>query len=119
MSMITPYTPTNKYSIGAQYAFDMGNMGSLTPRIDYSYQTQIFTDATNASTNLIPGYGIANFHLTWNSEDETWSAAVVVTNLADDYHYLTIFDNMRGSAGYETGEPDRPREFAFTIKRKF
>jgi len=62
--MIAPYTPENKWSLGAQYQFGLGNGGTLTPRIDVSYQDDGLLDAVNAPSNLIENYTMVNARLT-------------------------------------------------------
>ncbi|MBN1904501.1 MAG: TonB-dependent receptor [Deltaproteobacteria bacterium] len=116
LDMTTPYTPENKFSIGAQYRFDLGNMGDLTPRIDYSYQSKTYSTAVNTPLNKIDSYGLANARLTWRSEDIKWQASLEVTNITDEYYYLTIYD-LYDAAGYISGQPGHPREWALTIKR--
>ncbi|MEI9850494.1 MAG: TonB-dependent receptor [Sphingomonas sp.] len=59
-----PYTPKWKWSIGAQYDIDLGTAGSLTPRFDAAYQSDIYTVSANRATNLIEAYTIANARLT-------------------------------------------------------
>jgi iron complex outermembrane recepter protein len=116
LDMTTPYTPENKYSIGAQYKFDLGKMGDITPRIDYSYQSETYSTATNTSYNRIGSYDLTNARLTWRSQDLKWQASFEVTNLTDEYYYLTIYD-LYQAAGYVGGQPGRPREMALTVKR--
>jgi iron complex outermembrane recepter protein len=118
LGMITPYTPENKASFGVQYAFSLGGGGSITPRLDVSYQDQVYANAVNADTNLIDAYTLTNGRLTWRSGNETWEAALEVTNLTDEYFYVTLFD-LWGPAGYIHGQPARPREAAMTFKRSF
>src|SRR5690606_16853427 len=65
-----PYTPKWKWSIGAQYDIDLGNSGSLTPRIDAAYQGDVYSSASNRSSNLIENYTIANARITWRNRDE-------------------------------------------------
>jgi iron complex outermembrane receptor protein len=118
--MITPYTPNVKYSIGAQYKLDMPEgYGTVTPRVDWSYQSHVYTDPNNRPSNLIPGYGLMNLRLTWASSDEDWQAAFEMTNVTDKYYYLSIFDLTKSATGYTFGQPGAPREWAFTLKRKF
>jgi iron complex outermembrane receptor protein len=118
LGMITPYTPENKASAGVQYAFSLGGGGSVTPRLDVAYTDQVYSNAVNADTNLIDAYTISNARLTWRSGDDTWEAALEVTNLTDEYYYVTLFD-LWGPAGYIHGQPSRPRESAITFKRSF
>jgi iron complex outermembrane receptor protein len=117
LGMIAPYTPENKFSFGAQYEFGVGQ-GTLTPRIDASFQDDIYSDATNAPTNLIESYTLVNARLTWRSMDEDWQLALEATNLTDEYYYVTLFD-LWGPVGYVHGQPGRPREYALTIRRDF
>jgi iron complex outermembrane recepter protein len=119
LGMITPYTPENKWSLGAQYEFGTGNGGSVTPRIDVSYQGDIYASAVNAPTNFIGDYTTVNARLTWRSADDAWQVALEGTNLTDEYYYVTLFDLTGGAAGYIHGQPSRPREWAVGVKRNF
>jgi iron complex outermembrane receptor protein len=119
LGMITPYTPENKASLGLQYEFGLRNGGALTPRIDASYQDQVYANAVNAPTNLIDAYTLVNARLTWRSASNAWQVSVEGTNLADKYYYVTLFDLSSNAAGYIHGQPSRPREWAMTVKRSF
>jgi len=118
-SMISPFTPENKASLGIQYEFGLGKHGSITPRLDVAYTDQVYSSAVNASTNLIPSYSLANVRVTWRSEDEAWRVALEGTNVTDKYYYLTLFDLSRNAAGYINGQPGRPEEWAITFTRNF
>jgi iron complex outermembrane receptor protein len=117
--MISPYTPENKFSFGAQYEFSLGDMGTLTPRIDLSYTDDVYGSAVNAATNFIDDYTLVNARLTWRSEDDAWQIAFEATNLTDKYYYVTMFDLSPPAAGYVHGQPSRPFEWAITVKRRF
>jgi iron complex outermembrane receptor protein len=114
-----PFTPENTWSIGAQYTFELGDdMGDLTARLDYAYEDDHYAAALNTRTALIGSKGILNGRLTWRSEDTKWEFTLEGTNLTDKYYYLTLYDLLT-AAGYTSGQPARPRELAFTIKRFF
>jgi iron complex outermembrane receptor protein len=117
LGMITPYTPENKFSLGAQYEFEVGN-GTLTPRIDASFQDDVFSNATNGPMNFIEAYTLVNARLTWRSMNEDWRLALEATNLTDEYYYVTLFD-LWGPVGYVHGQPGRPREYALSVNRSF
>jgi iron complex outermembrane receptor protein len=119
VGMITPYTPENKASFGLQYRFRLANGGSITPRIDVSYQDQVYANAVNAPTNLIDAYTLVDARMTWRSADDQWEVALQGTNLADKYYYVTLFDLTSSASGYINGQPSRPREWAMSIKRNF
>jgi len=114
-----PYTPEWKWSIGAQYEIDLGNSGSLTPRIDGSYQSKVYTVSANRSSNRIDGYGTANARLTWRNKDRDLDVSFEVTNLFDEYYLLTLYDQTVGGQGYANAQPGRPREWAVSVKKKF
>ncbi|MCW2393597.1 MULTISPECIES: TonB-dependent receptor [unclassified Sphingobium] len=114
-----PYTPEWKWSLGVQYKIDLGTAGSLTPRVDGSYQSKVYTVSANRSSNRIDAYGVANARLTWRNADEDLDVSFEVTNLFDEYYLLTIYDQTVGSQGYSNGQPGRPREWAVSVKKKF
>jgi len=116
--MIAPYTPETKMSFGLQYEFMLRNKGTVTPRIDASYTDQVYAQAVNAPTNLIPAYTLLNTRITWHAPNNPWQFAVEGTNLTNKYYYVTLFDLM-SAAGYIHGQPSRPREWAMTFKRTF
>ena len=114
-----PYTPKWKWSAGAQYEIDLGSAGSLTPRLDASFQSKIYTVSANRATNRIDAYTVANARMTWRNADADLDVSLEVTNLFDEYYLLTIYDQTVGGQGYSSGQPGRPREWAVTVKKKF
>jgi iron complex outermembrane receptor protein len=113
------YTPRWKWSAGAQYEFDLGSAGTLTPRMDAAFQGQLYTAGANRSSNRIDGYTVANARLTWRNAKNDLEAALEVTNFTNKYYYLTISDGSISGAGTVTAQPGRPREWAFSVKKKF
>jgi iron complex outermembrane receptor protein len=117
-SMITPYTPEKKAAIGGQYTFGLGSYGSLTTRLDGSYQSDFFTDAINAPTNNIDSYTLLNARVTWRSPEDTWATSLEVTNLTNEYYEFSRFD-QRLSSGTVGVQPAPPLMWALSIKRTF
>ena len=119
LGMTTPYTPKTKWSVGAQYELPIGDKGSITPRVDATHQSEIFSAAINDPLwNQIDAYTVLNARITWRSMDEKWQTALNVTNLTDKLYYLTLFDTHT-SAGYVNGQPAMPREWSITVKHNF
>ena len=110
------YTPTRKWSVGVQYEIPLGTLGTLTPRVDASYQGDLYTNGANAATNRIGSYTLANARMTWRNSEGSWESSFEVTNLTDQYYYLTRFDQFT-LTGLSDGQPGRPREWALTVKR--
>lgn len=117
-----PFVPAWKYAIGTQYEAGLGEHGSLTPRIDWIWQSSFETNIPNG----IPGYtlgdvdarGLLNLRLTYKSPSRDWEAAIAVTNATDKFYYVNKFDRVsQSNTAY--GQPGRPREIMFSIKRSF
>ena len=113
----TPYTPEWKWSIGAQYRIDLGSSGSLTPRIDASYQSDAYSNPANSVYELIPAQTVANARVTWRNAGGDLDIALEVTNLFDEYYTVTAYDSS--NAGFATMQPGRPREWAVSVKKRF
>lgn len=117
--MVNAYTPGWKSSIGVQYAYDAGSVGTFTPRIDMNYQSSFYSQAQNAPTNLVDAYTVLNARLSYKPEDSRWEAALAVTNLANKYYYVNKFDNSTQPVGDVVGTVARPREWMVSFKRTF
>ena len=113
-----PGTIKHKWSAGVQYAFALGEAGSLTPRFDYSYQSGYDTNADASVGSHVDGYHLGNFRVTWASGNNKWESAFAVTNVFDKVYYISVFD-LLASSGAKYGTPDNPREYSLSLKRKF
>ncbi len=114
---ITPYTPEVSYSVGAQYDHE-ANGGTLSYRLDGSYQGKLFTNAENTSWSKIPGRFLANARLSWADSDNDWKVSLEVQNLFDKYYFQSVSD-VTTSLGLVTGVPGLPRTYAVGFERKF
>jgi len=116
------YTPKWKYSIGAQYKFDIGQAGSITPRFDYIYQSGVWGEALNSPRSFLPHFGVANARVTYRSSDQDWEFSLAVTNVFDKYYFVNSYDRsppIATSYDFTAMQPGRPREWAVTVKRNF
>ncbi|WP_336979610.1 TonB-dependent receptor [Altererythrobacter fulvus] len=112
--------PKWKWTLGAQYEIDAGSFGSITPRIDATYQGDIYTGFKyNGVPQNIDAYTIVNARLTWQNPDRDLSVSLEVTNLTDEYYYVTLFDLRGAGAGLDKAQPGRPREWAVSVKKSF
>ena len=115
---ITPYTPKWKWHIGAQYEFDLASGAKITTRLDASYQSDIFSLPNNTDRDRVDAYVLVNGRVTWVSASEDWSAALSVTNLTDKSYYLNKH-SFSFPLALDLGQPGRPREWAFSVTRRF
>ncbi len=73
--------PELSYNIGIDYAIPFG-AGTLTPRIDYSYTDENYSNLDQQNFYLNDERTITNFSLTY--EDESWTVQAYVMNLTDE-----------------------------------
>ena len=118
-----PPVPRWKFNAGAQYAIDLGGAGSITPRFDFAYQDRQYTGPTVIggvrTLNFLPSFTAVNARLTWQNEAEDVSISAQVTNLTNEYYYLSRFNLLGAGAGFDKALPAAPREWAVTVRKKF
>jgi iron complex outermembrane receptor protein len=99
----------------ASYDFHMSGGWSLTPRLDWSYQSGAFMDAINTPEIRQPGYDVFNASLTWRSADERWQVRLAGTNLTDEEYFTAGFADLPVS-GIAEVVMARPREWALQFQ---
>ena len=114
------FTPDWTINAGAQYGIDLGHLGTLTPRIDVTWQSTVHFTATELDDPLQnqPSYGLVNARLTWRPTDGKWTLSGAVTNLGDKLYYTQKFNGLTGF-GTATGQVGMPREFTVSVRRSF
>jgi len=117
--MRAPYASKWKASAGVQYRFDLGDNGSITPRLDVRYQSRAETQAINNSLNFIEGYALLNGRLSYLTGDERVEFALTVKNLTGKYYYTNLYDQAFQSYAFLSGQPGRPREWNLSARYKF
>ena len=113
-------TPRWKWSFGAQYAFDLGDSGSLTPRFDVAYTGR--TSAGRAIGNVLEyfeSYTLVNARLTWRNADEDLSISLEAQNLFNEYYQPFRFAAVYSFTGTAYSQVGRPREYAITVRKTF
>src|SRR5690606_24539553 len=103
---ITPYTPEQTYSAGVQYDHSLPS-GTLSFRVDGSYQSQVFDNSENTSWARIGGRTLANARIAY-TRNEDWKVAFEVQNLLDKYYFMSKSDVSTGQLGVVTGVPGLP-----------
>jgi iron complex outermembrane receptor protein len=116
---ISPGVPERTASAGIQYEFAFAGSGSITPRLDWSWQSRTYYDNQNTVLASQEGYSLLNARLTWRTSDDGWSVALGVTNLTEEEYYVNKFTLLPFGLGTLEGQPARPREWAVTVRRNF
>jgi iron complex outermembrane receptor protein len=118
-----PFVPEWKYAIGAQYEAELGELGTLTPRLDWTWQSEMQSTIPNSlpiyQLGEIESRGLLNARLTYRTADEDWEVAVAATNLTDEFYYNNKYDRSNQVGGNAYGMPGRPREFMVSVERSF
>ena len=114
-----PFTPNVSASLGGGYVFSFGSM-TLTPRLDISYTSEQFFDASNsievAQTDPVT---VANFSLKLAADDGEWEVAAGVRNLTDELYPVAGNSSLTTSAGYAEVIYARPRNYYLSASYKF
>ncbi len=113
------YVPEWTGSAGVAYEIPAPALGgSITPRVDWFYQSAIAFNSTTAIAR-IPSQSVFNGRITYVNDDGDFQVAFGATNLFDKEYYHNIFDlTAFGQPGTE-GQPAAPREWYIQVKKSF
>ncbi|MFO6448366.1 TonB-dependent receptor [Erythrobacter sp. NE805] len=112
-----PFSPEFTVSLAAQYDIAT-SFGTLTPRVDYRLQSEVFFTAFNLPLERQESYGLLNARLTWTDPDERFTLAVYGQNLTKE-EYFTFGQDALATQGVAYSYLGRPREFGVTAGVKF
>lgn len=111
--------PEMQGNLGAQYVSNLGSNGSVTTRLDMFHTDEIFYDAFNQPLAAEPSYTTFNGRVTYEAENQDWSVALAVTNLTDEFYFVSKSDFITGNLSSLAGQPNRPREWSLSLRRNF
>jgi iron complex outermembrane receptor protein len=114
---VTPYTPKWTWSAGIQYDHEM-DVGTLSTRLDGSYQSDIFTTSENSPLSRVDSYFLANGRIAFTTEDDEWQVYLEVKNIFDKYYFLSRQD-ASSTLGIVSGQPGLPRTWLIGVKKNF
>ncbi|MDE2442501.1 MAG: TonB-dependent receptor, partial [Betaproteobacteria bacterium] len=99
------------------YAFDLGGIGKLTPRVDWSYRSTVYNDAVNTPLLVQKGYHLVNLSLMYSDPSDHWKLTAGVKNLTKAVYLGSGYADSFG--GIVEGVYGRPREWYLTLGYKF
>jgi iron complex outermembrane receptor protein len=116
---VVPLAPKWTGAFAVQYSVDLGR-GSLTPRVDYSYRSEVAYNVNPGPYGAQGGVGLVNATLRYDGSDDRWSAQVYARNLTDKQYALWKheFSHVVGGPGGAITIAD-PREYGLTVTRRF
>lgn len=117
-----PYVPKLNANVGVSWQLGLPQGGTLVPRADYYYQSQICYAAVPIGANpasCVGGYFQLDARVDYTAASGAWSAGLGVTNLTDKQFYYNVLDlTVYGQPTIE-GQPSRPREWYLSLSRYF
>ena len=83
-----PKAPKWAVKVGIQYditasTLGFGNWGTITPRMDFEWNSQTFYRVFNKDEFSTPAFGRLDISLNWRSTDDRWKVETFVRNVTD------------------------------------
>ena len=107
--------PEWNINAAAQYSINLGDMGTLTPRLDLSHTSKVANDDRNTPLLVQPAYTLLNLSLTWRDAADAWSVTAAGRNVADETYIITGFANNNGVEGVY----GMPATWSLSVRRNF
>jgi iron complex outermembrane recepter protein len=114
-----PQLPGNTITVGAQYTHALASGLDLTFRVDYYWQTEMWTRIFNRDPiDKIDAWGVMNAHILLMSDDG-WHAKVFATNLLDDREITNSYLTDASSGLFTNVFVTDPRIIGLTVGAEF
>ncbi|MEO6339355.1 MAG: TonB-dependent receptor [Caulobacteraceae bacterium] len=98
-----PYSPKVTFNAGIQYELQAFG-GSITPRLQYSYQSSTYTSMFRNANSFVESRGLLDARITYDRAQ--WRAEAFITNLTDKtYVAMQIADSSSLFGGRLYGAP--------------
>lgn len=109
-------SPDVAVSAAGEYTIPL-SVGDLMFRGEYAYQSKIFFDAANTSSQNAyqPGYGLLSGRIVFTPGNANWDVAVWGKNLADKRYFRNVA--ISGPSGL--GTPGDPRTFGVSLNWRY
>ncbi len=114
-------TPEFTVKAGPSYVYALGGVGTLTPRIDWSYSSGVFRDAANSPLLHQPAFDVVDGSLTYEDPKKLWTVSLIGKNLTNATYLISGQDQSSLSAGVGPAEGvySRPRTITLKVTRVF
>ncbi len=112
------FTNAPKFSGGLtlEHSIPLANGGSLSGRINYSYQSLVYPETTLSPLIAQPAYGLWNAGVTWQV-NQPWSLSLQGSNLANKSYRTTGYNIA--ALGIVTGYYGNPRMVTLSARYTF
>jgi len=118
--------PEWNMSLGIQYGVQLAGGGRIVPRLDAFYQSKEHLGPSSQVNvcpgQCLPGYTIFNGRVTYEPPAGDWRISLASTNLTDKFYWQTVGAAVTAAGGApnnRSGVPSPPRQWAFTLEKRF
>ena len=106
-------------SAGVAYEFPLASLGTLTPRVDWSYHGAQYNDVINTPLLKQDSYHMLNAAVTFRSDNGHWESSLTLRNITDETYLVTGNAALNTSASYSELTYGRPFEWGLSIRYNF
>lgn len=94
-------SPRFTANLGAEFIYPVSNLGEISLRADYQYQSKSFFTPFNRALSQQDSFDLFNARLAFRSASEQWQIAVFVKNAFNEEYFLNILESA-----VEAGKPE-------------
>ncbi len=99
------------------YSFPLGSLGSITTRMDFNFNDNMFFDSSNTSRIGADSYWLLNARVAFETKNGRYALAFVGKNLTDTVYLTEVFD--LSDFGFDQKVMGAPRTFAVELTMRF
>jgi iron complex outermembrane receptor protein len=103
--------------VATEKEFQLGNLGRLSPRVQWTYRSSYFNDALNTPFEEQRSYGLVDASVKWNDPNAKYSANVGVKNALNKAYDLAAY--FTPGSGPFSVIPDRGRQWYVSVKMDY
>ncbi len=121
-----PVSPENTLALGVQYTWET-DFGLITPRIDYSYKSDIYLGLDSKSWDAYEqdktlagqeAYGLLDARLSWSNYEGDTSVVLWVRNMLDERYTVGPVATVETTGTFGTAW-GAPRQFGIQMRKDF
>ncbi len=112
-------SPAWSLAAGTAYRLDLGRLGELTGRLDWSWQDAEYNDAVNSPQIRQSAFHRVNASLEFVPNDDRWQLTLATRNLLDETYLVTGNSAFNTAAAYVEQVYGRPRELLLALAYTF
>jgi outer membrane receptor protein involved in Fe transport len=110
-----PAVPNAQIGVGGQYTMTVNDNWKLVPRLDYYWQSSIFTRIWNDNSDYVASWDTMNAQIRLSAEDERWYAMVYAKNIFDKRNTTGMYLQDPSAGLYTNLFVEDPRVFGLSV----